>query len=72
MVEEIWLPYIDKELCTGCGDCIDTCPTGALELVSGVVVVTKPAVCSYCGECEIICPVEAIALPYQIILETDL
>lgn len=72
MVEEIRLPQIDKELCTGCGDCIVTCPTGALELVNGVAVVTEPAACNYCGECETICPVDAIALPYQIVLESEL
>ncbi|GJM42677.1 MAG: hypothetical protein DHS20C20_29590 [Ardenticatenaceae bacterium] len=80
MVEEIWLPQIDKVLCTGCNDCIVVCPTDALELVSGtaftesvaVAVLTNPAACSYCAECETICPVEAIALPYQIVLESDL
>ncbi|MCC6608031.1 MAG: 4Fe-4S binding protein [Anaerolineae bacterium] len=72
MVEENWFPQIEKELCTGCGDCIVICPTDALEQVSGVAVVTKPAACNYCGECETICPVEAIALPYQIVLESDL
>ena len=72
MVEEIWLPQIDKELCTGCGDCIVTCPTDALELVGGTAVITDPSACNYCADCETICPVDAIALPYQIILETDL
>ena len=72
MAEEIWFPQIDKELCTGCGDCIVICPTDALELVNGVAVITEPSACNYCAECEMICPVEAIALPYQIVLEANL
>ena len=42
MVEEIWLPQIDKDVCTGCGDCIAVCPTDALELVTGTAVVADP------------------------------
>lgn len=72
MGEELWLPQIDKDVCTGCGDCIITCPTDALELVSGTAVITNSTACNYCAECETICPVDAIALPYQIVLESDL
>jgi NAD-dependent dihydropyrimidine dehydrogenase PreA subunit len=71
MVEERWLPQIDKAVCTGCGDCVAVCPTGVLALVKGMAVVTTPSACSYCGDCEAICPVAAISLPYQIILASD-
>lgn len=77
MVDERWLPQIDVTVCTGCGDCIVTCPTDALALVSGitctesveVAVLIDPSACNYCTDCETICPVEAIALPYQVVLE---
>jgi NAD-dependent dihydropyrimidine dehydrogenase PreA subunit len=72
MTEEVWLPIIDQTRCTGCGDCIATCPTNALGLVGGAAVITEPAACNYCAECETICPVEAIALPYQVVLEANL
>jgi NAD-dependent dihydropyrimidine dehydrogenase PreA subunit len=72
MVDERWLPQIDTIVCTGCGDCIVTCPTDALALFGGTAVLTKPAACTYCTECETICPVNAIALPYQIVWESDL
>ena len=71
MVAEIWMPQIDIDLCTGCGDCIIACPTDALALVSGTAVLAEPDACNYCGECESICPVEAIALPYQIVIEAE-
>lgn len=72
MVAEIWMPQIDIELCTGCGDCIITCPTDALELINGTAVIANPTACNYSAVCEAVCPVAAIALPYQIVLESDL
>jgi electron transfer flavoprotein alpha subunit len=68
MDEALWLPVIDGERCTGCGDCIVVCPTQALSLVEGVAVVAEPGACDYAGLCEMVCPVEAIALPYQVVL----
>jgi ferredoxin len=67
----VWLPLIDEDVCTGCGDCITVCPTEALMLVDGVAVLAQPDACNYCSDCETVCPVGAIALPYQIILESD-
>ena len=67
----VWLPVIDVARCTGCGDCIAVCPTGALELAGGVAVLVRPEVCDYAGLCERICPVEAIALPYEIVLQSE-
>jgi electron transport complex protein RnfB len=72
MTDEIWLPQVDKTLCTGCGDCVAVCPTAALGLSSGLAILVEPAVCNYCADCETICPVKAIALPYQIVLESRL
>lgn len=72
MEEEIWLPEINNERCTGCGDCVAICSTEALALVHETAVLIEPAACNYCAECETICPVDAITLPYQIILESSL
>jgi len=69
----IWLPQIDDEVCTGCGDCVTACPTDVLELfTTGIAVVADPEACNYCGICEMICPVEAVSLPYQIVLGSDI
>jgi len=72
MTDEIWLPQVDKALCTGCGDCVAVCPTEALGLLDGPAILVDPAACNYCAYCETICPVKAIALPYQIVLESRL
>ena len=62
------LPEIDTDVCTGCGDCVAVCPTGALALAEGKAVMAHPALCIYDGECEPVCTVAAIQLPYVIVL----
>jgi NAD-dependent dihydropyrimidine dehydrogenase PreA subunit len=62
------LPEINTDICTGCGDCVAVCPTGALALVGGKAVMARPELCIYDGECEPICRVAAIQLPYAIVL----
>jgi predicted Fe-Mo cluster-binding NifX family protein/ferredoxin len=51
---------IDFEKCTGCGICIDVCPTGAIE-VNQQVVVNEEA-CNGCAACVSECPNEAIVI----------
>lgn len=46
--------------CTGCGDCVDACPFGALS-VHGTAVVDA-AKCMGCGICESRCPSGALSL----------
>lgn len=66
-----WLPQIDLEACTGCGDCVEVCPTVVLAIEDGQLAVSEPDACTYCGWCEGICPEEAIALPYQVVLNEE-
>ncbi len=60
------LPIIQPERCTGCGDCVETCPNGALALVDDRAVLAEPDACAYCGDCESLCPEGAIALPFEV------
>ena len=62
-----WLPRIDRHQCTGCGDCITRCPSGALGSMDGKAALIHPQLCTYCATCEDICPVGAIELPYLIV-----
>ncbi len=68
MNDRDWLPQIDLLACTGCGDCVTVCPTGALTLTMGKATVARPDACSYCADCEAVCPPGAIALPYLIVI----
>jgi ferredoxin len=69
MMEGAWLPLIDLQTCTGCGDCVAACQPQAIALVNAKAVVVRPTACSYCGGCEPVCPVGAIALPYLVMFE---
>ncbi|HLV45035.1 MAG TPA: 4Fe-4S binding protein [Aggregatilineales bacterium] len=66
-----WLPRIDRNLCTGCGDCIEICPVDALGEVGGKADLLHPDACTYCSLCEDICPVDAIELPFLICFSGD-
>jgi nitroreductase/NAD-dependent dihydropyrimidine dehydrogenase PreA subunit len=50
---------IDKELCTGCGACIDICPSKTLSLVDGKAEVTGDD-SMQCGQCAAVCPEGAV------------
>jgi formate hydrogenlyase subunit 6/NADH:ubiquinone oxidoreductase subunit I len=58
-------PTIDEALCIGCGQCVEACPTGALQLVLGLAHLADPEACEYCADCEDLCPEVAIGLPYE-------
>ena len=69
--QQQWMPQINRALCTGCRNCIDLCPTGALGEVEDKAAVVQPQACTYCAVCEDICPTSAIGLPYQISFSQD-
>jgi ferredoxin len=52
---------IDRTLCTGCGVCVDACPTGAISLDREASVATIDlALCNACLVCLDACPNGAI------------
>ena len=62
------LPEIDQDKCTGCGNCAEYCPCGAISLVTGRATIVRPEECDYCTDCEVICLPGAIRCPFEIIL----
>ena len=51
---------INKDLCIGCGACIEVCPVDALIFSEDGKVECKEADCIDCGACIGSCPTEAI------------
>lgn len=52
-------PIIDADECIACGVCVDSCPSGVLEL-EDVATVADGDACVACGACLDACPAGAI------------
>ncbi len=55
-------PVIDRDECTGCGTCVDSCPNGVLDLVDEISEVVNEEECTGCGTCVEECPMGAIEI----------
>lgn len=54
---------INKEKCTGCGDCISICPGAVFELDNnGKCEAVRPGDCQECCSCIEVCPEKAISI----------
>jgi heterodisulfide reductase subunit A len=58
---------VDEKLCTGCANCVETCPFGAISMHKreGVLDLSQidPLLCKGCGNCVVACPARAISQP---------
>ncbi len=41
--------FVESNSCVGCGDCVDVCPTNAIEIIDGKAVIDA----ELCIDCEI-------------------
>jgi uncharacterized Fe-S center protein len=53
------MPWVNSEMCTGCGDCVEECPSGAISLANDSAVIIMEE-CIRCAICHDICPEEAV------------
>ena len=55
-------PKIDEAKCTGCGNCVEVCPSEVFEMKDEKSSVVRPEECVECETCVSECPEEAITL----------
>jgi len=60
--KELGIYVVDKELCTGCGECIEVCPYNGLRLDPAEMYVIKCDVCRGKSRCVEICPEEVLEM----------
>ena len=51
---------INSNICESCGNCLNVCPTRAIDTNDKGEYVIDPTLCTYCGECTKVWPVDAI------------
>ena len=49
------LPYIDPEVCSGCGRCYDICGEDCIEALGDDRFFIHVENCSQCGKCDAVC-----------------
>jgi Fe-S-cluster-containing hydrogenase component 2 len=57
------IPAIDRDRCTGCGNCREVCPPGAI-LIKDEIAQIEEEFCEECGFCAPTCPAGAITINF--------
>lgn len=57
----MFVVVVDKDICTGCGECVQACPGGVLAMEDGKSEVGG-ADCMGCQSCVLICPLGAVTV----------
>ncbi len=53
------MPWVDKDMCIGCGICIEECPVDAIAMENEVAEIHMSD-CIHCGRCHDVCDQEAV------------
>jgi formate hydrogenlyase subunit 6/NADH:ubiquinone oxidoreductase subunit I len=65
-LEPLWrqveLPVVAASLCTGCGWCVEVCPTQCLAMGPHLPWLPRPLDCVSCSVCVLICPADALRM----------
>ena len=62
------MPWVDKNGCTGCGICVETCPVDVIK-IEDLVAFIHMTNCIRCGLCHDACPSGAIRHDSEMIPE---
>jgi len=54
------MPWVNEDMCVGCGVCVDDCPVGAIKLKENHKAIINEDECIRCGRCHEVCPEEAV------------
>jgi nitroreductase/NAD-dependent dihydropyrimidine dehydrogenase PreA subunit len=60
-MEDLTKPRLDPDRCTGCGLCVDVCPSDVLALENGKISLAREG-CFGCDHCAAVCTAGAIAI----------
>ena len=60
-MEDWTRPRLDADRCTGCGLCLDVCPSDVLALVDGTITLRRDG-CFGCDHCAAVCPAGVITI----------
>ena len=59
-----WLPVIDTDVCSGCGECQRACPTKSIDLVWDFATLGRPEECTSCNLCMKACAFDVIQMDW--------
>ena len=54
------MPWINEDMCTGCGVCVDECSVGAITIREDEKATIDEDRCIRCGTCHEMCPNDAV------------
>jgi nitroreductase/ferredoxin len=60
-MDDLTKPRLDAGRCTGCGLCLDVCPSDVLALENGSITLSREG-CFGCDHCAAVCPTGAITI----------
>ncbi len=59
------VPRVNRELCVGCGKCLEVCPSDAIDTSQGYARINEEF-CEECGVCSAFCTYRAIEIEFPL------